>query len=75
MPLSADEGDKDHEESALEEVSEGLGVAVLWGLIGLNAACYYGIAYRRWPRESRQRGDDAGDAPGGQCRPALAPGR
>lgn len=63
LPLSADEGDKDHEESALEEVSEGLGVAVLWGLIVLNAAYYYSMAYRRWPRESRQRWPEIREKP------------
>lgn len=54
-PLWADEAKGDPEESVLNEVSEGLGVAVLWGMIVLNAAYYYSMAYRRWPRESRQR--------------------
>lgn len=42
------------EDSFLEEVSEGLGVVSLWGLVFLNALHYYGMALRRLPKGIRE---------------------
>lgn len=54
-PTMANDDDRhDNGSKFLEEVSEGLGVVSLWGLIFLNALYYYGMTLRRLPKWIRQ---------------------
>jgi len=51
-------GQRTGENKLLEEVSEGLGVAGLWGLIILNSLYYYSMGYKHIPKQAKTAAPD-----------------